>query len=55
MINVEEKCYSQIFLEECKYALKRKKIINPINEELNLDESDSESDNKFNKKFKIVF
>ena len=33
-----------IFLEECKYVIKKKKIINSINEELDLDESDSESD-----------
>ena len=33
----------QIFLEECKYAVKKKKIMNKINEELDLDKSD-ESD-----------
>ena len=33
-----------IFLEECKYVIKKKKIINSINEELNLDESEDESD-----------
>ena len=32
--------YPQIFLEECKYAVKKKKIMNAINEELNLDESE---------------
>ena len=36
----------QIFLEECKYAVKQKKIMNTIlHEELNLDLSDVESDN----------
>ena len=34
-----------MFLEECKYAVKKKKIINTINEELDLDESDDEFDN----------
>ena len=33
-----------IFLEECKYVVKKKKIINSINEELNLDEPEDESD-----------
>ena len=40
-----KKYYPQILLEECKYALKKKKIINAINSELKLDESDDESDN----------
>ena len=39
-----KKYYPQILLE-CKYALKKKKIINAINNELKLDESDDESDN----------
>ena len=34
------KYYSQIFLEECKYAIK--KIVNTITEELELSESDDE-------------
>ena len=37
------------FLEECKYALKKKKIINKINEELNLDESDIDDQNYANR------
>ena len=45
IVNLEEKYYSQILLEEFKYAIKNKKIINSINEELNLDESDDKSDN----------
>ena len=44
IINVDEKLYPQIFLEECKYVIKKKKIINSINEELNLDEPEDESD-----------
>ena len=31
--------YPQIFLEEYKYAIKKKKIVKVINEELNLNES----------------
>ena len=34
--------YPQIFLEECKYAIKKKKIIKTINEELELGQSDDE-------------
>ena len=36
--------WHMIFLEECKYVIKKKKIINSINEELNLDEPEDESD-----------
>ena len=36
--------YPQIFLEESKYAIKKKKIMNTINEKLKLNESD---DDKF--------
>ena len=32
----------QILLLGCKYAIKKKKIINKTNEELNLNESDDE-------------
>ena len=35
--------YLQMFLEECKYAMKDRKIINTVNEPLKLKESDDES------------
>ena len=38
--NAGKKYYPQILLEECKYAVKDKNIINSINEKLNLNESD---------------
>ena len=46
VVDTDEKCYLQIFLEICKYAVKKKTIINTINEELKLDESD---DDEFDK------
>ena len=36
--------YLHIFLEECKYSIKNRKMINAINENLKLNESDDESD-----------
>ena len=39
VVEADEIYYPQILLEECKYAIKKKNIINTINEELNLDES----------------
>ena len=38
--NVDKKHHPQVFLKECKYAVKKKKIMNTINKELKLDESD---------------
>ena len=40
IVDVDKQNYPQIFLEKYNYAVKKKKIINAINDELNLDESD---------------
>ena len=37
-----------MFLEECKYAIKDMKIVNIINQDLKLNESDDESDDESN-------
>ena len=41
-VKVGKKYYPQILLEQCKYAVKKKNVINAINKELNLDESDDD-------------
>ena len=41
-VNSNKEYYPQIFLEECKYAIKKK--VNTTNEDLELSESDDESD-----------
>ena len=43
-VNSDKEYYPQIFLEECKYATKKKKTMNTINEKLELSESDDEID-----------
>ena len=43
-VNSDKKYYAKIVLEECKYAIKKKKTMNTINEELELTESDDEFD-----------
>ena len=48
VVKIDNDYYPQIFLEECKYAVKKKKIMNAINVALNLDESDN-NDDKSNK------
>ena len=49
VIRVNKKCYPQILLEECKYVIRKNKVENLINNDLDLsssDESDNETDNK---------
>ena len=44
LVNSDKEYYPQIFLEECKYAIKDGKIVNTINEDLELSESDKSDD-----------
>ena len=51
VIRVNKKYYPETLLEECKYAIRKNKMENLINHDLNLsssDESDNESDNESN-------
>ena len=50
VIRVNKKYYPQTLVEECKYVIRKNKMENLINNDLNLsssDESDNESDNEF--------
>ena len=40
-----KKYHPQIFLKECKHAVKRKKVMNKINEEVKLDKSEDDKHN----------
>ena len=47
VIRVNEKYYPQTLLEECKYVIRKDKMENLINDDLNFcssDESDNETD-----------
>ena len=44
VLRVDKKYYPQIYLEQCKYKLKKREPKNFINYEVNLDSSDYESD-----------
>ena len=49
VIRVNKKYYPQAFLEDCKYVIRKNKMENLINDDLDLsssDESDNESDNE---------
>ena len=41
-VNSDKEYYWQVLLDECKYAIKNKRIVNTINEDLELSESDDE-------------
>ena len=43
-VNSNKEYYPQIFLEECKYAIEDRKIVNTINGDLELSESNDGSD-----------
>ena len=45
VIRVSKMYYSQTFLEECKYGIKKNKMENIINYDLDTSSSDNESDN----------
>ena len=50
VIKANKKYYHQILLKECKYEIKKNKMENLINDDLDLsssDELDNESDNEF--------
>ena len=50
VIRANKKYYPQTLLEECQYVIKKNKMENLINDDLDLsssDESDNESDNEF--------
>ena len=50
MVDSNKKYYPQTFLEECKYEIKKNKMENLINDDLDLsssNQSDIGSDNEF--------
>ena len=46
VIKINKKYHPQIFLDECKYEVKNKKVVSLLNDDLELSSSDSESDNE---------
>ena len=52
VIRVSKKYYPQTLLEECKYVIRKNKMENLINDDLNLsssDHNDNESDNEYDR------
>ena len=44
VIRIDKKNYPQVYLEECKYKIKKKKMVKFIDTELDLDDSDDSND-----------
>ena len=53
IVHVNKKYHPQIFLKECKYVIKKKKIMNRINEKLKSDESGN--DDKYDSEYAYPF
>ena len=47
-IRANKEYYPQALLEECKYEIKKNKVENFINDDLESSSSDNESDNRIN-------
>ena len=44
VLKINKRAYPQAYLEQCKYKLKKRKIVNYIDDEIIDEDSDSESD-----------
>ena len=47
VIRVSKKYYSQMFLDECKYKIKKTKMENLMNDDLDLSSSDDETESDY--------
>ena len=47
VLKIDKKAYPQAYLEECKYKLKKRKIVSFIDSEIIDDDSDSDSDDGY--------
>ena len=47
VLKIDKKAYPQAYLEECKYKLKKKKLVSFIDDETIDDDDDSDEDNGY--------
>ena len=47
VLKIDKKVYLQAYLEECKYKLKKKKVVSFIDSEIIVDDSDSGRDDGY--------
>ena len=55
VIRVSKNYYPQTLLEECKYVIRKNKMENLINDDLDLSSSDNETDNEYETMLKLFF
>ena len=48
VLKIDKRLYPQAYLEQCKYKLKKRKIVNYINDEIIDENSDSDIDGASN-------
>ena len=48
LLKIDKRLYPQAYLEQCKYKLKKRKIVNYINDEIIDENSDSDIDDASN-------
>ena len=48
VLNIDKRVYPQAYLEQCKYKLKKKKIVSYIDDEIIDEDSDSDIDSDYN-------
>ena len=53
VLKIDKKAYLQAYLEECKYKLKKRKLVSFIDSEIIDDDSDSDSDIDSHKNFSV--
>ena len=44
VLKIDKRAYPQAYLEQCKYKLKKRKIVNYIDDEIIAEDSDSDND-----------
>ena len=54
VLKIDKKAYPQAYLEECKYKLKKRKLVSFINSEIIDDDSDVDSDIDSHNNFSVL-
>ena len=54
VMKMDKKNYPQVYLEECKYEIKKKKTVEFIDVELDLDSNESDDSDDFNSNFDLI-
>ena len=53
VLKIDKRAYPQVYLEQCKYKLNKRKIVNYIDDEINDEDSDSDIDDAVDSHYMI--